>query len=422
MVRKNPIPKSHSDCEALCVPNPKQRAYGLGYCGLRLVVSKGGTGSWIQRNWIPGGRSVDHTLGSVKEVPLERAREAAREIRVRMRVERAVSRERAILARATAQAQVAEVEPVTFEELAREVVAERKACWRSPKTERAWSRRMEQRAFPILGPMQVQSITRADVLSIFEKRCSCGVGRCDGSSFWTAHTKVARDVLAQVRIVFDKAVARGLREANPCDAALKAGLPRRNAKAKPVHFAAISYSELPAAVRKLEGRDSSGARCLRFLALTVVRESEAAGACWSELDLESATWTVPASRMKEGVEHTVPLSRAALDVLEECRSRSEDTQYIFRGLRNNPIGRRAVWQLWRRAGNSGTVHGLRSTFRDWCRDTGRSREVAEAALAHAFGSSVERAYARSTMLERRRELMAIWAEHLCGSSHEGAER
>lgn len=153
--------------------------------------------------------------------------------------------------------------------------------------------------------------------------------------------------------------------------------------------------------------------CLRFVALTAVRTSEARLARWSEFDLEAGLWTIPGERMKAGREHQVPLSAAALDVLKAARKLSKGER-VFPGNKGGDMNATALLANWRRSKFGGTVHGLRSTFRDWCAETGVSRELAERCLAHAVGNATEAAYYRTTQLQERREVMDRWGGHLNG--------
>ena len=180
------------------------------------------------------------------------------------------------------------------------------------------------------------------------------------------------------------------------------------------HFKALPHREVAKALATVrESSSAAGVRLsLEFLVLTAVRSGEVRGACWGEIDVEAAIWTVPGSRTKTGRSHRVPLSRRALEVLDEARE-ALGGDPIFRAV---PARRRSlshgVWRLLlRRLSIEATVHGFRSSFRDWCGETGVPREVAEACLAHAIRNQAEAAYARSDLLERRREVMEAWAEY-----------
>lgn len=180
------------------------------------------------------------------------------------------------------------------------------------------------------------------------------------------------------------------------------------------HHAAMPYAEIPAFMERLRARDAIAARLLEFIILTVARSGEALGATWPEIDAKAKVWTVPASRMKAGRIHRVPLSPRALEILEEAK-KAQQSDFVFPGMKQKrPLSNMSTEMLLRRmkAGEV-TTHGFRSSFRDWAGElTGFPREVAEAALAHAIGDEVERAYRRADALEKRRKLMEAWASYI----------
>lgn len=191
-------------------------------------------------------------------------------------------------------------------------------------------------------------------------------------------------------------------------------LPKRQ-KLTRGHHAAMPYSDVPAFVARLTQSESVAAQALRFAVLTAARTGEVLGATWAEIDLVNGVWTIPANRMKAGREHRVPLTSQMTSVLElAAAARSSD--YVFPGQRaNRPLSVMALTMVMRRMQQDRyTVHGFRSAFRDWAgNETSFPRELAEAALAHTVGDAVERAYRRSDALNRRREMMSMWAEYCC---------
>ena len=390
--RVNQTPKTHRECLALCVPGPRQRAYGLGpgTNGLRLVVSPAGTGAWVQRMW-HRGRSVDRGLGPIGFVTLAQAKRLAFE-----------NKANTYLNRTTGPVAHRSPSSPTFEALAREVIAERSANLKNARQSHDWTKSFERWAFPLIGATKVAALTRSDVLRVFEQKVN-------GAGFWTTKPAMAKAVLRRVRTVMDKAVAREYIAANPADKALEAGLPKVNGNGK--HHRAIPHADLAGALAKLD--DTTAALAVRLAALTATRANEAAGAEWSEIDLDAALWRIPADRMKAGREHQVPLSDAALAVLREARKRFGGSGRVFLSKVGSPLNPTTLMNPWRRAGNAGTIHGLRSAFRDWAAETGVPREVAEACLAHVV-RGVEGAYFRSTLLEQRRETMQKWADYLAG--------
>ena len=209
------------------------------------------------------------------------------------------------------------------------------------------------------------------------------------------------------------AIARGYRPDDPAGPALVAVLPK-NGGTK--HHKALPHGEVSAALRLIDGSGTAQVSklCTRFIALTACRTSEALGARWSEVDTETAIWTIPADRTKTAKPHRVPLSAAAVEVLDHARELWGGSALVFPGRGDKPVGAGSIRQLFRRLKIAGTPHGLRSSFRDWCGETGVAREVAEACLAHVVGG-VEGAYARSDLLDRRRVVMEAWGQYVSRS-------
>ena len=205
------------------------------------------------------------------------------------------------------------------------------------------------------------------------------------------------------------AIAEGYRSDNPAGDAVVAALPRQNGGTK--HHRALPHRQVGDALAKV--RESGFFPTVRlafeFLVLTAARSAEVRGAAWCEIDLEAATWVIPAGRMKAAREHRVPLSGRAVEVLAEARQYSDGSSWVFSAEAGGEIPSWVLTKLPVRLGLGGTLHGMRSSFRDWCGETGVAREVAEACLAHRVGSAAEQAYARSDLLGRRRQLMEAWA-------------
>jgi integrase len=229
---------------------------------------------------------------------------------------------------------------------------------------------------------------------------------------WSAKPETARRVRCRIENVLDAAKVRQLRSAdNP--ARLKGNLElllSKQRKGPKRHHPAMPFTEVPAFFRDLRAREGLSARALELTVLTAARTSEVLQARWNEFDLENAVWTVPSARMKAGKEHRVPLSEAAVELLHGL---DKGTDYVFPGLkRGKPLCNMAMQTCLKRMKlGHFTVHGFRSSFRDWCGEiTDFPREVAEQALAHTIGNEVERAYRRSDALEKRRELMQLWSQ------------
>lgn len=294
----------------------------------------------------------------------------------------------------------AKVDMPTFEELARQVHIDRLPTWKNHKHGQQWVNTLRDYAFPKIGRMPVDSIGQPEVLMCL-------------SPIWTAKHETARRLAQRIKTILDVAKSRGYREGeNPVNAVQDAGvLPK--VKAKVLHHNAMPWRDVPAFYAELECRTATAANALEFTILTACRTSEVLEMTWDEVDLDARLWTIPAGRMKGGVRHRVPLSDEMLRILTGMKAL--ESKYVFEGQRRHrPLSNMSMLMLLRRMGRDGfTVHGFRSSFRDWASESaGAPREIAEAALAHTFGSEVERAYARSDLLEQRRELMHRWSEFL----------
>ena len=359
--------------------------------GLYLRVAAGGSRQWLQRITIDGKRR-DIGLGGFPAVSLARARQLAEANRA------AVAEGRDPLAE-----RVRKKMP-TFETAARTVHEANQPRWRNGKHNNGWIASLERHAFPTLGKMPLDRIGREDVLRVLVP-------------IWTAKPETARRVRQRIRAILKWAQAHGFVEHNMAgeiiDGALPA-MPRIKA-----HFRALPYRDVAKTLAHIEESRSglTTKLCLRFLVLTAARSGEARGATWGEIDLEAGEWRIPASRMKANAEHRVPLSDAALDVLQQAGRFRDDSGLVFPSLRKagRSLSDMTLTKLLRDTGLAGrtTVHGFRSSFRDWCAETGKPRELAEAALAHTVGG-VEGAYFRSDLFERRRRLMDEWAAFLAG--------
>ena len=360
---------------------------GMYWAGDTLYLRVGPTGakSWIQRLTINGKR-CDLGLGSLNLVTLREARMKAWDNR------------RAVYDGHDPVAERRKAKAPTFREAAVETMAGLRSGWTNQIHATQWVNSLEAYAFPILGARRVDSIQGADVLRVL-------------TPIWTSKPETARRVRQRIRTVLGWAQAHGFTSSNVAGEAIDGALPKNGHKKR--HYAALPYTEVASALRVIDhSRATEAARlCLRFLVLTAARSGEARGARWSEIDAEAREWRVPADRMKAKAEHRVPLSQAALAVLERAMGLSDGTRLVFPNRRGRVMDGAVFSQILRANGLAGTVHGMRSAFRDWCADTGKPREVAEAALAHTVGG-VEGAYFRSDLFARRRALMDQWAEFL----------
>lgn len=355
--------------------------------GLILKLASKGKGSWIVRIQAEGKRR-DFGLGPLSELPLADAREAARALR--KEVKAGVD----VLAERTKEALVIP----TFSDAAKLVHEEHKAAWKNGKHQAQWIKTLETYAFPTLGDKLVSDIEGPAIRDAL-------------SPIWLTKPETARRVRQRIGSVLDWACAKGFRETEAPMRSVLRGLPRQPKKQG--HLSAMPYQELPAFFTWLRGRSSVGRLALEFVILNASRSGEVRGACWNEIDLKKKLWTIPAERMKAGAAHVVPLSEAALDVLKRAKAfRSPVSDLIFPG--QNPrrqLSDMTLLKILRDKGDDYTVHGFRSSFRDWVAEkTNYPGEVAEAALAHAIANKVEAAYRRTDYLEKRKPLMADWAK------------
>jgi integrase len=368
--------------------------YGDGE-GLYLKVGTGGAKSWILRT-VVHRRRRDLGLGSASLTSLIEARTRAREYR---KIAREGGDPDTLRKR----------EGLTFEEAAKRVHAQLLPTWKNEKHAETWLATVENYVNPKLGKRPLHTIGTADVLSVL-------------SPIWTDKHETAKRLKQRLSTIFDWAKGAGqFPHENPVNG-LKKALPA--VKQRHEHMAAMAWQDLPAFMRDLSGREGDSARTLEFLILTATRSGEARGARWSEIDLGAREWLIPGVRMKRGLPHRVPLSQEAIEIL--ARVRDLDADFVFPSLKHGPRDEARPQSvmvfkaLLKRMGAEGfTVHGFRSTFRDWCSESAHAdREVAEAALSHATGNEVERAYARSDLVERRRALMEAWARYAIGGTGE----
>ena len=297
----------------------------------------------------------------------------------------------------------------TFKEAAYKFHKENEPRWNNPKHTANWIQSLERHAFPKLGNIPLDRIDRSHVLRVLKP-------------IWSDIPEAARCVRQRMRAIFEWAISSGLVEANPAGDVINAALPRMpNVKA---HFRALAYQDIGSALDKVEASQGSLAAklCLRFLVLTAARSGEARGATWDEIELEDQVWRIPSQRMKADKEHRVPLCRQALELLQEVHSLRDESGLVFPSpqKRNAQLSDMTLLKLLRSigVGNRPTVHGFRSSFKNWTLEqTDTPWAVSEAALAHSLGNSTEQAYARSDLFERRRTLMQLWADYLAGNSY-----
>jgi integrase len=391
--------------------------------GLFLRVAKNGARQWVQRITIRGKR-CELGLGSPPAVPLSAARKLAVE-----------NRGRAMLGGdPLAEKRAANVRSLTFSECVTAYIDIKLSEFKSEKHQKQWISSLERLAMPSLGDKLVRDIDTKDVLRMLEPH-------------WRVRTVTAKKLRGRVEAVLTWATVAGHREGdNPAAwrGNLKELLPAPGKIAKAQNQPTLSLADASRWWADLAQRDGMAARALEFLALTAARSGEVRGTKWDEIDLGSdatsatraGVWTIPASRMKNGRPHRVPLTAEAIAMLESL-PRLEGSPYVFFAPRGGMLSDMSISAVMRRmqaakekAGEAGYLdpaskrpavpHGLRSTFRQWAAEQGYPREMAELALAHFIGSEVERAYQRSDMLERRRDMMAAWSRFLTGFNGEDA--
>lgn len=374
--------------------------------GLYLRVKPPSAASWVYR-YMLRGKAREMGLGSYPAVSLEAARDKAREGR-----ELKAKGIDPIEERARVERSQALLEGRTFRFCATAYIAANKEGWRNAKHASQWTATLETYAMPTIGDVPVSEIDRSRVIQVLEP-------------IWTTKTETARRLRGRIEAVLDWAIAREYRTGeNPArwKGALGKALPVRPKTKTLTHHAALPYANLPALFAKL-GEDSGVvSRALKFTVLTAARTGEAIAAHWSEIDLDAGVWTVPGSRMKTGREHRVPLSKPAVAILHRQRELTAGKGYVFAGRPKKHISNMSMLMLLRRVGSDDiTVHGFRSTFRDWVEEsTNYAGTVAEAALAHVVGDKVEAAYRRGDLFEKRRKLMAAWGTY-CTSPDKGAD-
>ena len=360
--------------------------------GLILRVKHAESKQWIWRGTVRG-KVRDFGLGGFPYVTLAEARETAFQYR---KLSRAGGDPGAL--------RTGRAVP-TFAEAAETVVELHAAGWKDGgKSVAQWRASLRDYAMPRLGRRRVSDINTADVMAVL-------------LPIWNEKRETARRVRQRISTVMRWAVAEGHRQDNPAGEAIGAALPKNGHERR--HQTALPHGNVAGALAKVR---ESGAYpvtklALEFATLTACRSGEVRGARWDEINLETATWFVPPSRMKSKREHAVPLSGRALEILAEASEYQDSTGLVFSSPTGRVLSDNTLSKLLRELGIPCVVHGMRSSFRDWCGDTGQPREIAEAALAHIV-KGVEGAYARTTMVERRRALVQAWADYLAEADHE----
>jgi integrase len=381
--------------------------------GLYLQVGPTGGKSWLFR-YMLAGKAREMGLGPVDSLELAKARKAAERCREQLNagVDPIEAREADRAAgKAAAALELAKVR--TFKDCAESYIKAHRDGWKNAKHADQWTNTLTEYAYPVLGALPVSKVDTGLVLQVLEP-------------IWKTKAETASRVRGRIESVLDWARVRKYREGeNPARwrGHLDKLLAKRSKVAKVQHHPALPYAEAGQFVKALRGLEGISARALEFIILTAARTSEAIGAKWDEFDLKAGTWTIPADRMKARRPHTVPLSPAALAILEAMKAHKVG-EFVFPGAKaGKSISNMACLKVLERMKRGDlTVHGFRSTFRDWAAEcTNFPREVAEAALAHTIGDKVEAAYRRGDLIAKRRALMEAWAKH-CGTTKTGDVR
>ena len=368
-----------------------------GVAGLLIQVTPSGAKSWIYRTTV-GGKRRNIGLGGFPDVTLTGAREKAREYREM--IERGID---PIEQRQAARQSliVEQGKSLTFDDAARQFLAVKSREFKNPKHVQQWTNTLSTYASPILGKMAVSAIELPHIVQVLEP-------------IWHTKTETAGRVRGRIEKVLAWATVSGFRTGeNPArlkdNVDLALGKPSKIKKAK--HFTALPYAELPEFMAELRQRPAVSARALEFAILTAARSGEVRGATWEEIDLDAAIWTIPAERMKAGKPHKVPLCPAAVEILKEI-PQLEGSELIFTAPRGGKFSDVALTALLKRMEIKATAHGFRSTFKDWAREqTAYADEVSELALAHVNSDATRAAYARSELIDKRRQLMQEWANY-----------
>ena len=380
------------------------KAPGLHYvgevAGLALRVSSTGAKSWILRVTIAGKR-CDMGLGGYPDATMGDARRRARELREQIDNGGDPIRERQ---EARAVLLASRRKALTFAQCVDAYLQAHGDGWRNPKHRQQWRNTLADYAGPILGALDVAQIDTGHVLKVLQP-------------IWSEKTETASRLRGRIESVLSWATTAGYRTGdNPARwrGHLQNLLAMPTKIQKTEHFPALAYREMGEFMANLATRAGTGARALEFTILTAARSGEVRGATWAEIDMGAALWSIPGERMKAGKAHVVPLSDAALELL---RALPRTGELIFPGaVAGRPLSDMSLTAVLRRMERGDlTVHGFRSTFRDWAAEqTAYPSEVVEMALAHAIGNKVEAAYRRGDLLDKRRRLMADWAK-FCGT-------
>ena len=406
------------DAQARAI-RPGSKALPIG--GIEGLVLKPGStrgrGRWMLRYVSPvTGKRRDMGFGPYPDIGIAEARRlgfTARE-QIASGLDPIMERER------ERQAAAALATLPTFEVAARRVHGERSVGFRNPKHAAQWLTTLETYVFPMIGPRSVDTLAPSDFADCLRP-------------IWLEKPETASRVRQRCHTVMEWCAAHGFVVASPVSVVDKL-LPKQPEKRRrQKHFPAVPWRDLPAVMRDVVRSEPStvGKRLLEFVVLTACRSGEARGMRWDEVDRKNAVWTVPEDRMKAGVAYRVPLSNAAIDIIDAQYALRSGSPYVFPSARHGPLSDMTLTKILRdhqvasgTPGRTATVHGFRSSFRDWASENGYARDLAERALAHTVKNATEAAYHRTDLLEQRRGMLREWANHclqLCGGRGQADE-
>lgn len=373
--------------------------YHFDGAGLYLQVSQGGSKSWILR-YVLDGKAREMGLGSLVTFSLADARMRATEQRklIADGIDPIEAKRSSLLEKRLASANT-----ITFDKAADAFIAANESGWRSDKHGEQWRNTLKTYASPVIGDLPVSAVNTAMVLKILQP-------------IWATKTETATRIRGRVEKVLDWAKVQGYRSGdNPAawKGHLSEALPKPSKVAATGHHAALPWSEMGPFMKTLRAMPGTGSLAMQLIILTATRTSEVIESKWSEFDLEAGLWVIPKERMKGFREHRVPLSKQAVAVLAQVKWDNKASEFVFPGAKlDRPISNMTCLAALKRMGRSDlTVHGFRSTFRDWAAEsTAYPRDVCEMALAHAIEDKSEAAYRRGDLLEKRLRLMTEWAD------------
>ena len=381
------------------VVNKKEAGYYCDGGGLYLQVSDSGSKSWIFRYTL-NGKNRHMGLGPFHIVSLADARHAAVLCRqLLLKKIDPISARDIEHARQSLEA----TRSMTFSECATAYIKTHRSGWKNAKHADQWTNTIKTYCGPVIGPLSVQEVDTGLIMKVLEP-------------IWREKPETASRLRGRMESVLDWATVSGYREGdNPARwrGHLENLLPSLKKKLRVKHHPALPFNQMGEFMESLRLQEGVAGRALEFLILTAARTGETIGAKWDEFDLKAGVWTIPASRMKAGVEHRVPLSKRALEIIEALH-KIKQSDYVFPGQKEGkPLTNMAMLGLLKRMGRTGlTVHGFRSSFRDWASEcTNFPRDVCEMALAHTISNQAEAAYRRGDLIEKRRCLMEEWAGH-----------